>query len=69
MSERFALRVNGTERSATAEPNTPLVYILRNDLDLKATRFGCGSGHCGACTVLVDGKAVQSCDTPLWSAA
>jgi nicotinate dehydrogenase subunit A len=69
MSETFTLRVNGAERAATAEPNTPLVYILRNDLDLKGTRFGCGSGHCGACTVLVDDKAVQSCDTPLWSAA
>jgi nicotinate dehydrogenase subunit A len=52
-----------------AEPNTPLLYILRNDLGLKGTRFGCGAGHCGACTVLVDGNAVQSCDTPLWSAA
>ena len=69
MSERFTLKVNGAECEVAAEPNTPLVYLLRNDLDLKGTRFGCGSGHCGACTVLVDGNAVQSCDTPLWSAA
>ena len=69
MSERFKLKVNGADREVAAEPNTPLVYLLRNDLDLKGTRFGCGSGHCGACTVLVDGNAVQSCDTPLWSAA
>ena len=69
MSERFKLKVNGADREVAAEPNTPLVYLLRNDLDLKGTRFGCGSGHCGACTVLIDGNAVQSCDTPLWSAA
>lgn len=69
MSESFTLHVNGAERAVSAAPDTPLVYLLRNDLGLKGTRFGCGSGHCGACTVLVDGKAVQSCDTPLWSAA
>ena len=69
MSETFKLKVNGAEREVSAEPNTPLVYCLRNDLALKGTRFGCGSGHCGACTVLMDGNAVQSCDTPLWSAA
>jgi len=69
MAERFTLRVNGRAREVAAEPNTPLLYILRNDLDLKGTRFGCGAGHCGACTVLIDGNAVQSCDTPLWSAS
>jgi nicotinate dehydrogenase subunit A len=69
MSEEFALRVNGRERSVRAEGKTPLVFVLRNDLGLKGTRFGCGTGHCGACTVLFDGKAMQSCDTPLWSAA
>jgi nicotinate dehydrogenase subunit A len=69
VSETFKLQVNGADREVSAEPNTPLVYLLRNDLGLKGTRFGCGSGHCGACTVLVDGSAVQSCDTPLWSAA
>ena len=69
MSETVTLDVNGTAREVSAEPGTPLVYLLRNDLALKGTRFGCGSGHCGACTVLMDGNAVQSCDTPLWSAA
>jgi nicotinate dehydrogenase subunit A len=69
VSETFTLKVNGADREVSAEPNTPLVYLLRNDLALKGTRFGCGSGHCGACTVLMDGNAVQSCDTPLWSAA
>ncbi|HVB47538.1 MAG TPA: (2Fe-2S)-binding protein [Burkholderiales bacterium] len=68
MAERFTLRVNGREQEVVAEPATPLLYILRNDLGLKGTRFGCGTGQCGACTVLFDGNAVQSCDTPLWSA-
>lgn len=69
MAETLKLRVNGVEREVRAEPATPLLYVLRNDLGLKGTRFGCGEGHCGACTVLVDGKPLQSCDTPLWSAA
>jgi len=69
VSERFTLKVNGADREVSAAPNTPLVYLLRNDFGLKGTRFGCGSGHCGACTVLMDGNAVQSCDTPLWAAA
>ena len=68
MSQSFTLKVNGQTHTVSAEPNTPLLYILRNDLKLKGTRFGCGEGQCGACTVLIDGKAVQSCDTPLWSA-
>jgi len=67
MSEQFTLHVNGKPHQVQAEGNTPLLYILRNDLKLKGTRFGCGAGHCGACTVLLDNKAVQSCDTPLWS--
>ena len=69
MDQTFRIRVNGAEREVRAAPVTPLLYILRNDLGLKGTRFGCGEGHCGACTVLFDGSAVQSCDTPLWSAA
>ena len=68
MPQSFTLKVNGQTHTVSAEPNTPLLYILRNDLKLKGTRFGCGEGQCGACTVLIDGKAVQSCDTPLWSA-
>jgi nicotinate dehydrogenase subunit A len=69
MPERITLKVNGRDSEVAAQPNTPLLYILRNDLGLKGSRFGCGSGHCGACTVLLDGNAVHSCDTPLWSAA
>jgi nicotinate dehydrogenase subunit A len=68
MAETFKLRVNGRDCEVRAEPDTPLLYILRNDLKLKGTRFGCGEGQCGACNVLFDGNAVQSCDTPLWSA-
>lgn len=68
MEETLKLRVNGIEREVRAESATPLLYILRNDLGLKGTRFGCGEGHCGACTVLLNNKTVQSCDTPLWSA-
>jgi nicotinate dehydrogenase subunit A len=67
MAETFKLRVNGRDCEVQAEPNTPLLYILRNDLKLKGTRFGCGEGQCGACNVLLDGHAVSSCDTPLWS--
>ena len=63
----FKLRVNATEHVISAEADTPLLYILRNDLGLKGTRFGCGEGNCGACTVLLDGRAIQSCITPLWS--
>ena len=69
MAEAFTLRVNGGDCEVRAEPDTPLLYILRNDLKLKATRFGCGEGQCGACRVLLDGNAVTSCDTPLWSVA
>jgi nicotinate dehydrogenase subunit A len=67
MAETFKLRVNGRDCEVQAEPGTPLLYILRNDLKLKGTRFGCGEGQCGACNVLLDGNAVPSCDTPLWS--
>ncbi len=69
MPERFKLRVNGREHEVSAEPKTPLLYVLRNDLKLKGARFGCGAGQCGACMVVMDGAAVPSCDTPLWSAA
>ena len=69
MTDPITLRVNGVERVVPADPDTPLLYVLRNDLDLKGTRFGCGSGECGACYVIIEGHAVASCDTPLWSAA
>jgi nicotinate dehydrogenase subunit A len=59
------LEVNGVQRSVEAAPDTPLLYVLRNDLGLVGTRFGCGSGQCGACFVLVDGRAMASCDLPL----
>lgn len=58
------LRVNGAAHTVDIEPSTPLLYILRNDLDLRGPRFGCGLGQCGACTVLVDGIATRSCVLP-----
>jgi nicotinate dehydrogenase subunit A len=60
-----SLKVNGTAHSAAAEPDTPLLYVLRNDLGLNAAKFGCGLGQCGACTVLVDGAPLRSCITPI----
>ena len=57
--------VNGTQRTVEAAPETPLLYVLRNDLGLPGTRFGCGSGQCGACFVLIDGRAMASCDLPI----
>lgn len=61
--------VNGRSRDVHADPDTALLYVLRNHLGLKGTRFGCGLSLCGACLVLVDGRAVYSCDTPLWAVA
>jgi nicotinate dehydrogenase subunit A len=61
------LQVNGADREVATEPDTTLLIALRNHLGLKGTRFGCGLGLCGSCTVLVDGAPVHSCDTPLWS--
>ena len=60
-----SLKVNGTVHSVPAEPDTPLLYVLRNDLGLNAAKFGCGLGQCGACTVLVDGAPLRSCVTPI----
>lgn len=59
------VEVNGVQRSVEAAPETPLLYVLRNDLGLPGTRYGCGSGQCGACFVLVDGRAMASCDLPV----
>lgn len=59
------LNVNGAAREVEADPSTPLLYVLRNDLKLNAAKFGCGMGQCGACTVMVDGEAIFSCLTPI----
>lgn len=60
-----ALKVNGRVYSVDSDPETPLLYVLREDLKLNAAKFGCGLGQCGACTVLVDGEPVFSCITPI----
>ena len=65
----ISLQVNGATRSVPAEPDTPLLYVLRNDLELNGAKFGCGLAQCGACTVLVDGKAVRSCVTAIGTLA
>jgi nicotinate dehydrogenase subunit A len=62
---KITLRVNGTSRTLDADPQMPLLYALRNDLELKGPRFGCGKGQCGACSVLIDGAVVRSCVTPM----
>ena len=67
-AHRCFLSVNGVEHEVNAARDTPLLYVLRNDLQLKGTRFGCGTGQCGACFVLIDGHPTPACDTPLWSA-
>ncbi len=61
------LEVNAARRRVESHPDTPLLYVLRNDLGLTGTRFGCGSGQCGACFVLVDGRPSASCDLPIGS--
>jgi aerobic-type carbon monoxide dehydrogenase small subunit (CoxS/CutS family) len=60
----FSLRVNGATHEVDVDPSTPLLYVLRNDLNLRGPRFGCGLAQCGACTVIVDGVAMRSCITP-----
>jgi len=64
----FTLQVNGATRTIAVEPDTPLLYILRNDLGLNGAKYGCGVAQCGACTVLMDGKPIRSCVTAVKSA-
>ena len=61
--------VNGVRREVQAPTDTPLLYVLRNDLELSGPQFGCGLAQCGACSVLLDGKEIRSCITPLSAAA
>lgn len=65
----LSLTVNGEQRSLDIEGDTPLLWVLRDELGLKGTKFGCGVGLCGACTVHLDGQPVRSCSTPVESAA
>lgn len=61
------LQVNGAEHEVQAEDDMPLLYVLRHQLGLTGTRFGCGANQCGACHVLIDGRSLPACDTPLWA--
>jgi nicotinate dehydrogenase subunit A len=65
----LTLNVNGAARTVEADPDTPLLYVLRNDLALTGAKFGCGLAQCGACTVLLAGRAVRSCATPVSAVA
>ncbi len=65
MSQAITLTVNGQTHALAVEPETPLIYILRNDLGLKSPKFGCGLEQCGACKVIIDGEAVPSCRLPV----
>ena len=61
----ITLRVNGETHTLDVDPSTPLLYVLRNDLGLRGPRFGCGLGQCGTCTVLLNGRAIRSCNRPV----
>lgn len=65
----ISLNLNGRKRTSAAAPDTPLLYVLRNDLGINSAKYGCGVAQCGACTVLLDGKAIRSCVTPASSVA
>ena len=66
---RIALTVNGRAQSVDVDPTTPLLYLLSDDLGLRGPKFGCGLGQCGACTVIMNGRAIRSCVTPVSAAA
>ena len=68
-AQQVRVVVNGIEHEVACDPDTPLLYVLRNDLGLVGAKFGCGLGLCGACNVLIDGHPVHSCDTPVWAVA
>ncbi|HEY0539382.1 MAG TPA: (2Fe-2S)-binding protein [Actinoallomurus sp.] len=68
MKQAFELTVNGSHVHVETHPDTSLLHVLREELGLKGSRFGCGIGLCGACFVQMDGQVVSSCDTPIWSA-
>lgn len=68
MESNLTLRVNGQTVEVSAESDTPLLYILRNDLALNGPKYGCGLGECGACTVIIDGRAARSCVFPVGGA-
>lgn len=67
MAESIAFTLNGQARAVECDPSAPLLFVLREKLGLTATHLGCGLNQCGACNVLIDGHAVASCDTPMWS--
>jgi aerobic-type carbon monoxide dehydrogenase small subunit (CoxS/CutS family) len=69
MPTKYNLRINQENFSVESDPDTPLLAVLREQLDLTGTKYGCGEGQCGACTVLVDGRAQRSCLTPVSAAA
>ena len=69
MADATRITVNGAAHDAQAAPDTPLLYVLRNELGLNGPRFGCGLAQCGACTVLLGGRPIRSCVTPLSAAA
>jgi len=65
---QMKLKVNGQSRTVNVDPSTPLLYVLRNDLELRGPRFGCGLAQCGACSVILQGNAIRSCVTPVSAA-
>jgi aerobic-type carbon monoxide dehydrogenase small subunit (CoxS/CutS family) len=69
MPTSMVIKVNGVKRSVNASPDTPLLYLLRNEMHLRSPRFGCGLAQCGACAVLVDGREMRSCVTPVAAVA